>query len=243
MTERHLEFELLHNFRDLGGYRTADGGIVRWQLLYRSDSLGKLAGDDLKRFEALGVGTVIDLRYPWEIERAGRVPDAPGLVYHNLSIEHRPYDQAALGPEIETGRFLADKFGEVAEDGTAELAEVVRIIAAADAPLVFHCAAGKDRTGIVAALVLSLLGVDEEQIVADFALTAMATDRFVADWHARNPGRTLGWPGYGTAPAEIMRYFLADLAAAHGSAAGYVADRLDIGPDVVEALRDRLLAR
>ncbi|MFJ1707749.1 tyrosine-protein phosphatase [Kitasatospora sp. NPDC088346] len=241
MTERHLDFELLHNFRDLGGYRTADGGRVRWRLLYRSDSLGKLAGEDLKRFEALGVGTVIDLRYPWEIERAGRVPDAPGLAYHNLSIEHRPYDQAALGPEIETGRFLADRFGEVAEDGTVELAEVIRIVAAADGPLVFHCAAGKDRTGIVAALVLSLLGVDEEQIVADFALTALATDRFVADWHARNPGRTLSWPGYGTAPAEIMRYFLADLAAAHGSAAAYVADRLGVGPEVVAALRARLL--
>ncbi|MEV4614638.1 tyrosine-protein phosphatase [Kitasatospora sp. NPDC049258] len=242
MTERHLAFERLHNFRDLGGYRTADGRAVRWRLLYRSDSLGKLAGEDLGRFRALGVRTVIDLRYPWEIERSGRVPDLPGLGYHNLSIEHRPYDQAALGPEIETVSFLAGKFAEVAQDGTAELAEVIRTIAAADAPLAFHCAAGKDRTGIVAALVLGLLGVDEDQIAADFALTGLATDRFVADWHARNPGRTLGWPGYGTAPAELIRRFLADLGKEYGSPAAYVRDRLGVDAPTVDALRSRLLA-
>jgi protein-tyrosine phosphatase len=77
--QRNVEFERLHNFRDLGGYAGAGGRSVRWGLLYRSDSLGKLRGRDAERFAALGVRTVIDLRYPWEIEAGGQVPPSPGL--------------------------------------------------------------------------------------------------------------------------------------------------------------------
>ncbi|GAA2751635.1 hypothetical protein GCM10010440_64670 [Kitasatospora cinereorecta] len=242
MMIRHLEFDRLHNFRDLGGYRTADGRTVRPQRLYRSDSLGKLAGDDTERFTQLGIRTVIDLRYPWEIEQAGRAPELPGVDWHNLSIEHRPYDQAALGPDIDPAVFLAGKFAEVTEDGVTEIAEALRVIAAADsAPLVFHCASGKDRTGIIAALVLTLLGVDEEQIVADFALTGLATDRLVADWRERHPGRELAWPGYGRAPAELMERFLADLTAAHGSPYAYATATLGLDGSTVQALRAHLL--
>lgn len=235
---RHIAFERLHNFRDLGGYRTGDGRTIRWGRLYRSDSLSKLAGEDWRRFQDLGVRTVIDLRYPWEIDARGRVPHDDGLAYHNLSVEHRPYDQAALPPDTDTARYLADRYAEVAHDGVKELRQALEVIAAEDsAPLVFHCASGKDRTGLLAALVLSLLGVDEDTIVADFALTGLATDRLVADWHAANPGRTLTWPGYGQAPAELMRLFLADLGPVHD----YVTTRLGLGDDVITALREHLL--
>jgi protein-tyrosine phosphatase len=114
---RHIEFERLHNFRDVGGYVTEDGRMVRWGRLFRSDSLSKLQGEDWQRFLALGVRTVIDLRYPWEVEAKGRVPDGGGLAYHNISIEHRPYDQAALDANIESARFLADRYAEVAHEG------------------------------------------------------------------------------------------------------------------------------
>jgi protein-tyrosine phosphatase len=234
-------FERLCNFRDLGGHRTADGRTVRDGLLYRSDSLGKLAGDDLRRFEALGVRTVIDLRYPWEIARTARVPDLPGQRWYNLSIEHRPYDQAALGPETDPAPYLAERYAEVAEDGVAEIAEVLRLIAHEDGPAVFHCYSGKDRTGLVAALVLTLLGVGEEDVLADFARTERATAGLVAEWHARNPGGELRWPGYGRAPARIMELFLAGLADRHGSVAGYAEQRLGAGPELVGALRARLL--
>jgi len=239
---RHLDFSRLHNFRDLGGYRTEDGRTVRWGRLYRSDSLAKLEGEDWERFLSLGVRTVIDLRYPWEIELKGRVPEAAGLGYHNLSIEHRPYDQAALGPDVDTARYLAERFAEVALDGVKELAQVLELIASADSgPLVFHCASGKDRTGIVAALVLTLLGVPEDDIIADFALTGLATDRLVADWHAAHPGRELRWPGYGRAPAELMRLFLADLTDRHGSVRAYATEQLGVDTELVAALRANLL--
>ncbi|MFF2959928.1 tyrosine-protein phosphatase [Streptomyces sp. NPDC057963] len=239
---RHIAFDRLHNFRDMGGYRGDDGRPVRWGRLYRSDSLGKLRGEDWERFLDLGVRTVIDLRYDWEIAAKGRVPDAPGLRYHHLSIEHRPYDQAALGPDVETGRYLADRYAEVAHDGVAELRRALDVLVAGDsAPVVFHCASGKDRTGLLAALVLSLLGVAESDIIADFTLTELATERLLADWRADHAGQEPAWPGYGRAPADVMRFFLADLATTHGSVRQYAAELLRVDDELVAALRENLL--
>jgi len=236
--QRHVVFDRLHNFRDFGGYLTADGRQVRWGRLYRSDSLGKLDGADLGRFAALGVRTVIDLRHSWEVAERGRVPDSVGLAYHNCSIEHRPYDQAKLSKVVEPVRFLADRYAEVASDGIAEIGQALRIMAAADsAPLVIHCASGKDRTGLLAAIVLSLLGVTEDDIVADFALTELARERMIADWHAWYPGRPLLWPHYGKAPAELMRVFLAELEARFGSVQEYVTGYLGIADDLIGDLR------
>lgn len=238
---RHISFERLHNFRDVGGYRAADGSTVRWGRLFRSDSLGKLRGEDWERFLELGVGAVIDLRYGWEIDAKGRVPEHPSLVHHHLSIEHRPYDQAALGPDIETGPYLAERYMEVAHDGVGELRTALELIAAQDSPVVFHCASGKDRTGLLAAVVLALLGVAEEVIVEDFALTGLATGRLLADWRADHPGREPRWPGYAQAPAEVMTLFLAALTREHGSVRAYAADLLGADEQLVAALRANLL--
>ncbi|MFF2950621.1 tyrosine-protein phosphatase [Kitasatospora sp. NPDC057965] len=239
---RHLDFEGPYNFRDLGGYPAAEGRTVRWGLLYRSSSLARLtSAADQERFRALDIGTVIDLRYPWEIDRRGRIPELEGVAYHNLSIEHRPYDQAEIDPGLDPWRYLADRFAEVAEDGVAEIRDALELIAGAERPVVFHCAAGKDRTGLIAALVLSLLGVGEDDVAADFALTELVTARLVEDWRAANPGRTLRWPAFGRAPEEVIRLALADLTAAHGSVHGYATDRLGVDEELIGRLRTRLL--
>ncbi len=148
MEDRQIAFDRLHNFRDLGGYRSADGRTVAWRRMFRSDSLAKLRDEDWNRFRALGISTVIDLRYPWEIEARGRVRAHESFRYVNLSIEHRPYDQATIDPAVDPWRYLADRFAEVLEDGPAEIRQVIEVIAAADGPVVFHCASGKDRTGL-----------------------------------------------------------------------------------------------
>ncbi|WP_260618619.1 tyrosine-protein phosphatase [Streptomyces sp. WAC07149] len=239
---RHIPFDRLHNFRDMGGYRSADGRAVRWGVLYRADSLGKLGGGDWERFLGLGVRTVIDLRYPWEIEAKGRIPEPERFAYANLSIEHRPYDQAEIDPDLDPWRYLADRFAEVAEDGVDEIRRAVELIADGPGPAVFHCTSGKDRTGLIAALVLTLLDVSEEQILADFALTELATERLTADWHAANPGRTMRWPSYGRAPAAVMELVLADLTTRYGSVSRYLAEAVGITPRTTARLRERLLA-
>ncbi|MFE0174044.1 tyrosine-protein phosphatase [Streptomyces sp. NPDC059002] len=238
---RHIAFERLHNFRDLGGYRSADGRTVARETLYRADSLGKLRGADWDRFLALGVRTVIDLRYPWEIEAKGRVPEAERFHYVNLSIEHRPYDQAEISPDVDPWRYLADRFAEVTEDGAEEIRQVIEQIADAPGPVVFHCTSGKDRTGLIGVFVLTLLGVDRADVLADFALTELATERLLADWHTANPDRVMKWPGYGRAPAKIMELVIADLEARYGSVQGYLKDRVKLGDDTVDRLRARLL--
>ncbi|SEG79186.1 protein-tyrosine phosphatase [Nonomuraea solani] len=238
---RHIEFTSLCNFRDVGGYATKDGRTVRWQRLYRADSLGWLAGDDLTAFRALRVRNVIDLRHPFEVERSGRVPETEGQNYQNLPIEGRRWDVAAYVEEAGVGRYLADRYLETTEDGVDNLRIALETIARADnAPVVVHCAAGKDRTGVLTALVLSLAGVGEDDIVADYALTGLATERFVADWTRRHPGAPL-WPGFGLAPAEAMRHFLTDLTARHGSPETYVTKILQISPETIAELRTHLL--
>jgi protein-tyrosine phosphatase len=237
LPERNVEFERLRNFRDFGGYPAAGGRWVRRGLLYRSDSLGKLRDRDLERFAALRIRTVIDLRYPWEIEAGGRVPDAPGLSYFNCCIEHRPWDQSRLSADIDPIRFVADRYAEVAADGAEEIGQALQIIAAGDGPLVIHCASGKDRTGLVAALVLALLGVADDDIAADYALTELATERLRADWRAAHPGRDLVWPFFARAPREVMELAWTELIAKHGSARDYVTGYLRQPERLIEQLR------
>ena len=242
-----IAFDRLANVRDLGGPRGAAGRRVRTGLLYRADALSKLHGageQDLARFAKLGLRTVIDLLYPFEIAEAGRVPGVEGLDYHNLSIEHVLYDQSVEGADVPSDRFFADRYAETVRDGSAEIRAALEIIAAADsAPLAFHCKSGKDRTGIIAALLLALLDVSVEDIVADYALTELARPRFAEVWRSRHPGQepplhTHLW----RAPAEAMRIFLTELGRDYGSVSGYVASTGADAPALTAVLRALYLA-
>jgi len=242
--DRHIPFDNLHNFRDLGGYPTGTGHRIRPGRLFRADSLGGLVPGtpDWDRFLALGVRTVIDLRRPREIEELGRVPEHGSFTYRNVSIEHRSYDQAAPAPDTDPGPYLCARYLEVAEDGAEEIATALRLVAAAEQPLVFHCASGKDRTGQLAALILGLLGVPDEVVVEDYTLTELAAPRLLADWRDRNGGRSPAWPTFGRAPEAAMRLFLAALRERHGSVEAYVTRALGLNAaELSGALRSRLL--
>jgi len=243
--ERHLEFARLHNFRDLGGYRGVDARAVRWRRLYRADSLGKLVGEDFQRYQRLGIRTVIDLRHNWEVANEGRVPEHDGTTYHNISIEHQPWDLTGLPADLDTAQFLSERYLEVADDGGREIRQVLDLLADPgphDGAVVFHCAAGKDRTGLIAAVTLDLLGVSEDDIVADFALTERARDRFLADWQADHPGEQPRWVGFGRSPALAMRTFLDALTGRYGSVRGYATQQLGVDRPLIEALRRRYLS-
>jgi protein-tyrosine phosphatase len=180
---RWVPFTTVFNFRDLGGYATSDGRKVRTGRLYRSDGLYRLAADELERFGALGVRTVVDLRRPDELTATGRVAARAGLAYHHVSLQTNPWTSAS----VEAGsmaRYLADRYAEIAEEGVGRgtpVGTVLRLIAdAGTAPLVFHCAAGKDRTGVVVSFALHVAGVPREEIVADYAATGERLEAILA---------------------------------------------------------------
>ncbi|GAA3450421.1 tyrosine-protein phosphatase [Dactylosporangium matsuzakiense] len=162
---RPLAFTGLVNFRDLGG-KPADGGTVRSGVLFRSDSLAYATPGDADRLvRDLGLSTVIDLRGEYEVSQLGRglLADAP--------VDYYPAPIADVsGAEDLVGHYVA----MLTEKGPVLAATVRHLSCAGTLPAVFHCEAGCDRTGVLAAVVLGLLGVPDDTIAADYAATAAA---------------------------------------------------------------------
>jgi protein tyrosine/serine phosphatase len=238
---RNLPFSSTYNFRDVGGYPGLDGRTVRWRRLFRADSLHRLQGADWESFAALGVRTVIDLRRPFEVEEHGRVAEHEGLDYRNLVLEHVDWNDVPHPEDTLHERWLADRYLNFAEDGRAALSTALGIIAdPAAAPVVVHCMAGKDRTGVTCALALSLIGVSDEDIAADYALTTTSMAALVTHLRATNPAVIEGNEHMFDSPAEAMTMFLTDLRERHGSVEAYVRE-IGLKDEQVAAMRDHLL--
>jgi protein-tyrosine phosphatase len=245
--ERHLVLDGLFNVRDLGGYATQSGQTVKWSRLYRADGIHRLAGDDLEKVRTLGLRTVIDLRTPGELVERGRFPtDAIPVEYHHLPMLEKIWDKDTFDATMPAVRFLADRYAEMFVVGADSITRALTVLADEAAyPAVFHCAAGKDRTGVLAAVVLSLLGVADDDIAQDYALSRLGMDRML-DWlKTSNPdafdAMTNQPQGFLDAPRDAMDTLLAAVARKHGSMEGYV-EGLGVANDTVAALRRLLLA-
>lgn len=178
---RHLIFTGTRNFRDLGGYRTADGLSVRWNLLYRSDALHKLTDGDLKKLAALGLDRIFDFRAEQETEhepdrlpadldiRLVKIPilDSSTQVWHN-SREEFVKNLKNVDPVPYMIRTNVEFVTRFTPQFKLFLHEV---LSASGRPVLFHCAAGKDRTGFAAAILLRILGVPQTVIMEDYLLT------------------------------------------------------------------------
>ncbi len=163
MTRRYC-FEHMMNMRDLGGYPAENGGVTKFGRILRSDVPARLLGQELERVKAIGVTTIIDLRHGVEIERTPcAFAGADGFIYHRCPLIGSTFVPDA---EEDVGKFYVDMAGN-----TEAMAGVMRIIAAAPGGVLFHCTAGKDRTGVVAALLLMLAGVRDVDIIADYQVT------------------------------------------------------------------------
>jgi protein-tyrosine phosphatase len=239
---RNLGFSATYNFRDVGGYPGLDGRTVRWRRLFRSDALHRLGEADAETFAALGVRTVIDLRRPHEIERYGRVAERYGLDYRNPVLKHVDWDGIEHPADVAHERWLADRYLNFAEDGREGLLASLQVIADPEAaPVIVHCMAGKDRTGTVCALALSLLGVSDEDIAADYALTTSAMERLTAYLLTTHPESVRGNEHMFDSPEGAMLMFLSDLRALHGSVEDYVRE-IGLTDAEVAAMRGHLLS-
>ena len=171
-SDRHLDWDGCHNVRDLGGLPTAGGGRVRWGALVRADALDRLSARGWEALEAHGIGTVIDLRNPDERtpDRAPR-PAAIDTLHVPLdATESREFwAEWGSGPQIGTPLYWGPFLERFPERATAVVVAVAR---ARPGGVVFHCRIGRDRTGLVALLLLGLLGVAPEHIADDHELSA-----------------------------------------------------------------------
>ena len=170
--DRHHPFEGCFNFRDIGGYPAGDGRTVRWGRYYRAGRQDRMTEQDLARARALGIRTQIDLRKPEEIQDQGRGPlEAAGAAYHNISV-------IPDGGTDQLSRLVGDtgisgkRYLGYLEFGPQPWQAMFEIFAhAGSQPILLHCTAGKDRTGVSTAFLLSVLGVDRTLIEADYILT------------------------------------------------------------------------
>lgn len=219
---RLLDVPGTYNLRDTGGY-AARGGVTRWRRLLRSDALHQV--DDAGRavLADLGLGVVIDLR--GEDERAAQPSALDGLGHRTVLL---PIENGSSTSVIEAFD-LAAIYAEFVEGHGPILTAAVRAIAAAgDTPTLVHCAAGKDRTGLTVALALTAVGVDREDVVADYEASG---PHLAGEWldglttRITQSGVTVPpavVTALGASPAELLRTTLADLDRLHSGPVGYL---------------------
>jgi protein-tyrosine phosphatase len=241
---RTLVLEGCVNFRDLGGYATRDGREIGWRRLFRADGLNRLTEADRALLTQLGLATVIDLRTVDEAEQRGRFPvDEVPVRYVDLPLTDVLPSAEEL-PDWGEASYVASRYGRMVEEGRTVLTRAIEVLASAGSlPAVVHCSAGKDRTGVLSALVLAFLDVPDETIVDDYALSAAAMDRLLERLKAEYPDSTQEVEKF--APAilhvvpETMEEFLESIRAVYGSYEGLAA-ALGV-TDAIARLREHLL--
>jgi len=216
-----IPLEGCSNFRDLGGHSIKNGGVTKTGRLFRSDSLSKLTNNDIAAISTLGITAVLDLRFPYEAaESANRLQNHAGFLYENISVA----DKAQANP-LDFPDTNEEFYNNILHKGKEQVAAVFRfLIENADKNIVFHCTAGKDRTGVVAALLLDLVGVARADIMADYAQThAYKWDELMElkKTIEAQRGITLKDSMFASLP-ESMEAFLDELYRVYGGAAAYL---------------------
>jgi protein-tyrosine phosphatase len=239
------------NLRDLGGYPTRSGRLVRRRLVFRSDRLSGLTDADCARLAELGIRTVVDLRYDAEVsehpnrlwptvERHERVPMAAELA------KERSFLDRVLGGEITaiTDDDVAQSYLDMLDTHAEGFARVVRFVLVGR-PTLFHCTAGKDRTGLCAMLLLGTLGVADEVVLDDFTRSnEHRSERRIAELRDDFAARGLDVEAFRpalSAPRPAMERAMAWLSDEVGGPERYLLEVAGLGEDEIAALRQLLV--
>ncbi|HEX4378021.1 MAG TPA: tyrosine-protein phosphatase [Steroidobacteraceae bacterium] len=246
------------NFRDLGGYRAADGRHIKWGVLFRSGSLIDLTRADWQHLMARGVQALCDFRSTRE-RQTEPVPlsDYPNLSYfardyHTSFADLRALMRTGFGTAAAAREAMLAGFRELPFDQAAGYRQLFAYLKSGRTPLVFNCSAGKDRAGTAAALVLSALGVPRATVIEDFALTNEVLNLREA---LLKQGRDLAMDKHTSlakqpvdvitaivhADPEYIATALDSIDTRHGSMEGYLRELLDVSDAELQRLRDTLL--
>jgi protein-tyrosine phosphatase len=241
---RHVGMTSCFNFRDMGGLVTTDGRTVRHGVFFRSDDLVRLTTEELSALRAMGIRTVVDLRSVDEVDRRGSADwDGWGVVHHHFPLmDLLPPPKASDAAWADPAR-TADVYLDMTS-GAASRPELWRALAEASrAPFVVHCVAGRDRTGVVVAVLLGLLSVEPDEIAADYALSGRRMVSYRQWLREQKPGvlaaANVNEDAIVVTPPEVMHLFFKRFADHYGSFDEYAA-RLGIVGEVA-TLRQNLL--
>ena len=231
--DRHIPFEGVFNFRDVGGYRADGNSSVAWRRVFRAGALERMSESDVALATSeLGLSTVLDLRHTDEI---ASVEHELGLLYESGVKRHHLSLIPAETRFVDYRRSMDERFG-AGQSGPRyagllrlagqQLAAVFELLAERSTyPVVIHCTAGKDRTGITIALLLNLVGVSDEQVAADYELSSLSAGALIDYLQSIGRLRDLPadqWRDRVATPASNMQEFLRLLRATHGDARGYL---------------------
>jgi protein-tyrosine phosphatase len=248
LRDRRLNWDGCVNVRDLGGHATEDGGMTGFGRIVRADCVRKLSEEGWESAVAFGIRTVVDLRFHEELD-ADPPRELPMDVVH-ISLFGVPDQErwraldaraAAAGDEVAWTRLV---YVTELEEHRANFAEVLRSIAGArEGGVLVHCAAGKDRTGLVTALLLRLVGVSIADVAADYALSERNLAGLSGSWIAEAPDdhERARRRRIARSPARAMSGVLEELERRHGGAAAYLRAS-GASDDDLERARARLLA-
>jgi protein-tyrosine phosphatase len=239
---RHLSLAGTYNVRDIGGYLSRAGRRTRWRTLLRVDSLHRLAAPDQAELLAYGVRTIVDLRHASELLGAPNVFAESDEVRYT----HSPLlEDPTTRPSSAASASLGELYRFALRTRGPQVAEIVGQLAQEDGlPALVHCTAGKDRTGLIVAPLLGLVGVPDETIAEDYALssTFLQGDYFEeARLRAERVG--IAWSEYQlrlVCPSSLMVDTLTWLDDAYGGTEAYLLG-LGLAPQELAGLRERLL--
>lgn len=249
---RYIKMVSLPNFRSIGGYTGADGRLVHPGVGYRSAHWGDLSPSDAERITAMGVRTVIDLRS--EPEQAAEPDNVPeGVRRVSIPIFEERQGMGPVLPALLFRRralydYMREGYLAIVRDYPEELGEVLRVFADAEnLPVVIHCNAGKDRTGVAVALLLAAVGVPQSTILADYSLSNQAFSLLIAD----NADPRFPWVGLN--PIDLGPLMLADptwlanvfefIDTQYGSLDRYLRIRVGLSDLELSRIRENLLIR
>jgi protein tyrosine/serine phosphatase len=244
MAGRRFEFESIYNFREMGGFPTADGARIREGRVFRSDALHRVGWQDVEVLERLGIATVFDLRSDLELESDG-IGEFAGASARHVHVPLVPVTLSPYDPDVDWDNIdLPSRYIEMLEVGGGAIRTVFEGLAAEGAsPAVFHCTGGKDRTGVVAALILRELGVADEIIVEDYSRSQSYLASIVEAYRSELERQAIrpDLVAYLTSsPAERMRFTLGELDRRWGSTREYLA-AAGVDHSVLESLRKNLV--
>ena len=179
LANRHIDFDHVENFRDIGGLKTNEGKVVKWGMIFRSDNLSKLKKSEFDKFNDLDIKTVFDLRTENEIKGVEDNLPADIAYFHLATVKDKGDLITQMRAEVLKGKISEERsrelmlelYRDAVSENVPAIRDLVNQVLDAEKPVLYHCSAGKDRTGITTAIILSILKVDRETIMDEFLMS------------------------------------------------------------------------